>query len=277
MRISPPRLAAALLSIALLAYVLYRVFAHSNTLLQPALVTPHMNAHRALSPSLDARVDRLLHERQDSDRSGRPKLIALTFDDGPYAVTTPLLLDALRDLRVRATFFLIGRDAEQFPELVRRIERYGNEIGNHTYSHPNLDQLSPRAVRAELVRGRAVLQHLSPDPSIRSLMRPPHGRYTEETVDVVQSLGYHVVLWTEDPGDWQTLTVPELAHLIEDHATAPSIVLLHSGKLATVQTLAQIVPTFRANGYQFVTVGELLRRAVPETINHPAKLSLKRG
>ncbi len=272
-----PRLAAAIVSVALAGYVLYRIFAHSSALLQPALVTPRMNVHRALSPSLDARVDRLLHEHQDTDRLGRPKLIALTFDDGPYAVTTPLLLDALHDLHVRATFFLIGRDAEQFPELVRRIEGYGNEIGNHTYSHPNLDELAPGAVRAELVKGRVVLLHLAHDPSIRSLMRPPHGRYTEETVDVAQSLGYHVVLWTEDPGDWQTLTVAQIAHSIEDHATAPSIVLLHNGKLATVQALAQIVPAFRSNGFQFVTVGELLRRAMPENINHPAKLSLKRG
>lgn len=271
------RLASAVIGIALLGYVFYRLFAHSSALLQPAVVTPRMNAHRALSPGLDARVDRLLHEHQDADRSGRSKLIALTFDDGPYAVATPLLLDALRDLHVKATFFLIGRDAEQFPELVRRIELYGNEIGNHTYSHPNLDELSPRAVRAELTRGRAVLEHLAHDPSIRSLMRPPHGRYTEETVEVTQSLGYHVVLWTEDPGDWKTLTVPAIAHSIEDHATAPSIVLLHSGKLATVQALAQIVPAFRSNGYDFVTVGELLKRSVPENINHPAKLSLKRG
>ncbi|MDQ6931570.1 MAG: polysaccharide deacetylase family protein [Candidatus Eremiobacteraeota bacterium] len=236
-----------------------------------------MNAHRALSPSLDARIDRLLHERQDIDRSGRPRLIALTFDDGPYAVTTPLMLDALRDLHVKATFFLIGRDAEQFPELVRRIERDGNEIGNHTYSHPDLDELSPGAVRGELLRGRGVLQRFARDPSIGLLMRPPHGRYTEETVRVAQSLGYHVVLWTEDPGDWKTLTVMQIARLVEEHATAPSIVLLHSGKLATVQVLAQIVPAFRSNGYEFVTVGELLKRAIPEDINHPAKLSLKRG
>ncbi len=271
------RVAVAVMSIALVGYVLYRIFAHSSALLQPALVTPHMNAHRVLSPSLDARVDRLLHERQDTDRSGRPKLIALTFDDGPYAVSTPLLLEALRDLHVKATFFLIGRDAEQYPELVRRIERYGNEIGNHTYSHPNLDQLSPREVRAQLTTGRAVLQHLVHDPSIGLLMRPPHGRYTEETVEIAQSLGYHVVLWTQDPGDWQTLTASEIARLVEEHATAPSIVLLHSGKLATVQGVEQIVPLFRSNGYQFVTVGELLRRAPPKDINHPAKMSLKRG
>ncbi len=271
------RLAGAIVGIALLAYVLYSLFAHSSALLAPAVVTPHMNAHRAISPSLDARVDRFLHEHHDRDRRDRPKLVALTFDDGPYAVTTPLLLDQLHDLHVRATFFLIGRDAEQFPELVRRIGLGGNEIGNHTYSHPNLDQLSRTAVRNELIHGRAVLQNLVRDRSIGMLMRPPHGRYTEETVVVAQSLGYHFVLWTEDPGDWKSLTAAQIAALVEDHATAPSIVLLHSGKLATVQTLAQIVPVFQSNGYDFVTVGELLRRASPEKINHPAKQTLRRG
>ncbi len=82
----------------------------------------------------------MLHARGSDDRSDRPKLIALTFDDGPYPIFTPLLLDELRDLHVPATFFLIGRDAEQWPDLTRRIEAGGNEIADHTYSHPNLDQ-----------------------------------------------------------------------------------------------------------------------------------------
>ncbi len=90
-----------------------------------------------------------------------------------------MLLDELRDLKVPATFFLIGRDAEQWPELTRRIEADGHEIADHTYSHPNLDQETPAEVRAEVLQGRDVLWDLTHDPSVRTLMRPPHGRYTK--------------------------------------------------------------------------------------------------
>jgi len=253
------------------SYVLYRLFAHTSAMLAPAVITPHMDVHRALSPDLSARVDRLLHEPSDRVRQGRPRLIALTFDDGPYAVTTPLLLGVLGDLRVPATFFLIGRDAEQFPELTERIERLHHEIANHTYSHPNLDQLGDRAVRMELVRGRAVLGRLARDPGIATLFRPPHGRYTEETIKVAQSVGYHTVFWSDDGGDWRLMSPVQLAAHLESHASAPEIVLLHNGSLATVFALPDVVRRFQAAGYQFVTVSQLLTRAPAEQVNHPAK------
>ena len=105
------------------------------------------------------------------------RLIALTFDDGPYPVTTPLLVQTLRELGVPATFFLIGRDAEQFPALVRAIAAGGNEIADHTLTHPDLDRLDDGAVRAELEAGAAALERILPDPAVRRLFRPPHGRY----------------------------------------------------------------------------------------------------
>jgi peptidoglycan/xylan/chitin deacetylase (PgdA/CDA1 family) len=198
-------------------------------------------------------------------------LIALTFDDGPYPVTTPLLLDTLHDLGVPATFFLIGRDAEQEPELTMRIAREGHEIANHTLTHPNLDRLDAAGVRDELSAGRAALQRYTGDPAIATLMRPPHGRYTEQTVRVAQEAGYEVILWSDDPGDWRTVTPQELASHIEAHATAPEILLLHSGRLATIEMLPEIVARFRVAHYTFVTVGELLRRTDAATIDHPAR------
>lgn len=254
-----------------LAYAAFRIFAHSTHLLQPALVTPQMDARQALSPSLDARLKRLLHERVGYERDGRPKLIALTFDDGPYPIFTPLLLGELKRLGVHATFFLIGRDAEQWPELARRVRSDGNEIADHTYSHPNLDEESPGAVRSEILRGRDVLWALSHDPGTRKFFRPPHGRYTLATVQMAQSLGYQVVLWTDDAGDWRSVSTHTLAGHLERYATAPEIVLLHNGRLTTVQMLSEVVGRFRKAGYQFVTVGELLQAVPPLYLNHPAK------
>jgi peptidoglycan/xylan/chitin deacetylase (PgdA/CDA1 family) len=265
------RIAIAIVAVAAVAYVVWRLFIHSGNIEQPAIITPQMDAHQAVSPDLRARFERLVSERMGSDRSGRPKLIALSFDDGPYPVFTPLLLEELRRLGVPATFFLIGRDAQEWPELTRRIARFGNEIADHTYSHPDLDQESDATVRGEILGGRDALWALVHDASIRSFMRPPHGRFNEATIRVAQGLGYTMVLWNDDSGDWRTLTQNQIRDHLLAHATAPEIVLLHSGKLATVEALPEVVARFRAAGYRFVTVGELLAKVPAADVNHPAK------
>lgn len=263
----------ALAALAVLGLGAYKVFVHAGIALTPTVVTPKMDVHRALSPDLRTRVAHILHAGSE-DRSKRPRLIALTFDDGPYPVTTPLLLDVLHDLHVKATFFYIGRDAEQYPELARRTSLEGHEIADHTYSHPNLDQLSAAQVALEITKGARVLHQYSSDPGIDNLFRPPHGRFTEETLHVAQQLRYHTILWSDDPGDWRTVTPQTLVAHIEEHATAPEIILLHSGRWPTISILPQIVSRFRAAGYGFVTVSELLARSPAELTNHPAKHSV---
>ncbi|MBV8530000.1 MAG: polysaccharide deacetylase family protein [Candidatus Eremiobacteraeota bacterium] len=253
-----------------LIYGGWHALVHKSNLI-PALVRPETSVHLEFSGDVLARLYRATHELPTEDRSGRPRLIALTFDDGPYPVYTPMLLDVLHDLKVPATFFLIGQDAEQWPELTRRIEAEGNEIADHTYSHPNLDQESPGQVREEILEGRDVLWELSHDPAVREYMRPPHGRYTEDTLQIAQSLGYSVVLWTDDSGDWRSLTVPQLQRHLVTHATAPEIVLLHSGKLATIEALPYVVERFKRAGYRFVTVGALLKQVQSNELNHPLR------
>jgi peptidoglycan/xylan/chitin deacetylase (PgdA/CDA1 family) len=204
----------------------------------------------------------------------RPRLVALTFDDGPYPVSTPLLLQELRDLRVPATFFLIGRDAEQFPGLAREIAADGHEIADHTSTHPELDRLGDGAVAAELRDGAAELQRIAPEPSERTAFRPPHGRYTLATIRVAQAAGFDTILWNDDPGDWRAVSADALRDHILAHAVAPEIVLLHSGRMATVQALPAIVAAYRKAGFRFVTVGELLRTAPADAVNRPEKTPL---
>jgi peptidoglycan/xylan/chitin deacetylase (PgdA/CDA1 family) len=268
------RIAAAALLLALAAYAAWRLVLHVRSPVVPAVVTRSMDAHRALSRDVPARLDRYLHDRPPRDRSAWPRLVALTFDDGPYPVETPLLLDVLRDLHVRATFFLIGRDAQEFPELAMRIARDGHEVANHTLTHPNLDQLDAAAVRRELDLGGDALGALVSDPAIRRLMRPPHGRFTEETVRVAQADGYDVILWTDDPGDWRSVGPAEIEAHIAQHATAPDIVLLHSGRIATIEMLTALVDRFRRAGFTFVTVGGLMRDVPVTVIDHPERLPL---
>lgn len=266
------------LVIVAVVYLAFRLFAHSSALMEPAVITPSMDAHHVLAPTLDARLYRLTHERREADRAGRPRLIALTFDDGPYAVTTPLLLDVLNDLRVRATFFLIGRDAELQPELTRRIVSEGFEVANHTYTHPRLDIAPAKRVVEELVNGRRALRTFTNAKTISQEWRPPHGRYTEATITTAQRLGYTTVLWNDDPGDYRRYATPQMlrAH-IAAHASAPEILLLHSGVLPTIEMLPSVVAEFRAQGYTFVTVSELFAHTPLEEINHPERITLTQG
>jgi peptidoglycan/xylan/chitin deacetylase (PgdA/CDA1 family) len=256
-----------------MVYVGYRLYQRTNALGAPAIITLSTDVHKLLSPSLSVRWERLVHGNAPPN-GPRPRLIALTFDDGPYPVDTPLLLAVLRDLHIHATFFLIGRDAVMYPGLVRRILADGNEVADHTLTHPNLDQLSVTAVRHEITEGARVLGAIAASPSLRTELRPPHGRYTEATLRVAQSLGYNVVLWNDDPGDWRNISAAEMEQHVFRHATAPEIMLLHSGRMATIEMLADVVGRYRSAGFHFVTVGQLRNRVSPDQLNHPARLPI---
>ncbi len=274
-RLGRGRLAAlggAFLAAALIGFALVHLLAAPVV---PPVVVRTANAHRLLSGGIAAHIDRLLHERLPSG-SNHPRLVALTFDDGPYPVETPLLLDELTQLHVPATFFLIGADTELFPALAQRIAGDGDEIANHTQTHPaDFQALDAAAVRRELDRGAATLERYVHDPAIRMMMRPPHGRFTLRTVEAAQGDGYHVILWSDDPGDWRAAATPSVidAHVAR-YATAPDIILLHSGKINTIEALPSLVARFRMAGFRFVTVGELLRTVPLSQILHPERLRI---
>jgi peptidoglycan/xylan/chitin deacetylase (PgdA/CDA1 family) len=267
------RIAAALLVATLLVYGGYRVYRRSLPLL-PAVVMHDAVLAPLIAPALGSRVRHALFGSAADARVAGPKLIALTFDDGPYPVDTPMLLAVLRAEHVHATFFAIGRDAEQYPALVRAIAADGNELGNHTETHPALDGLDDAAVAAELSAGAATLGRFTSEPTIRSEFRPPHGRFRASTLAVAQHAGYDTILWNDDPGDWRAVTSTELAAHVARYATSPEILLLHSGRPETVAMLPGVIGQFRAAGYTFVTVSEALRRLGPETLNHAARTPL---
>ncbi|HEX3466861.1 MAG TPA: polysaccharide deacetylase family protein [Candidatus Elarobacter sp.] len=270
------------LTIAIVAVVLAvaavgasRLWTKTDDLLRPVVVLRGADARALLHPSLGDRIGALFGNAR-APVTARPKLVALTFDDGPYPVTTPLLLQRLRDLRVPATFFLIGRDAEQFPDLARAIAAGGNEIADHTLTHPDLTKLDAAGVTAELRGGAASLEGIAPDPAERTTFRPPHGRFNDTTIAAAQAGGYDTILWSDDPGDWRAVSEAALEEHLLAHATAPEIVLLHSGRPATIGVIGPVVEAFRSAGYRFVTVAALLRQVAPDEINRPAKVSLPR-
>jgi peptidoglycan/xylan/chitin deacetylase (PgdA/CDA1 family) len=232
------------------------------------------NVAALVTPPLRARIERAIVGSAADHRVAGPKLVALTFDDGPYPVDTPALLAALRAAHVHATFFLIARDAEQYPGLVRAIAAAGDEIGNHTETHPDMDRLDDAAAAKQLTDAAAHLGSVVGDPAVRTFFRPPHGRYRPATLAVAQRLGYDTVLWTDDPGDWRDVGAATIVAHVARFASSPEILLLHNGRPATVAALPQIVARFRAAGYAFVTVGEMLKRVSPDELNRAARTPL---
>ena len=199
------------------------------------------------------------------------KRIALTFDDGPDPEWTPQVLDILRAEHVPATFFVIGSNAEANPGLITRILADGNELGSHTYTHPNLSDIPPEAVSLELNATQRLLEALT-GRSVR-LFRPPYLGDAEPTdadeiepVEVAQDMGYVAVGEHVDPVDWELPGVGKIVTRTMDQVhgaksdSPRNIILFHDAggdRSQTVAALPVIIEKLKAEGYRFVTVSDL--------------------
>ena len=206
---------------------------------------------------LEGPVDWWMGTDVHGDRA-RPR-VALTFDDGPHPVYTPQLLDALAELEVPATFFVVGEGVDAHPELARRIVREGHELGNHTYRHRYLPLTRSRAVAAELhATDRAIVRATGRVPV---LARPPYGGRSPRNVRVFQRLRKRVVLWDVNSFDWKGKPAGHVALRVMSRIQPGSIVLLHEardGGDATIDAVRLLVPALRAEGYELVTVSRAL-------------------
>ncbi|WP_159885792.1 polysaccharide deacetylase family protein [Paenibacillus puerhi] len=199
----------------------------------------------------------LLHGRSSS------RQIALTFDDAPDAVYTPQVLDILKAHKVRATFFLIGAQAEKYPNIVKRIVREGHVIGNHSYSHPLFTKLSQDGFQQQIQKTQQILKPLV--GYTPRLIRPPYGEIKEAQLLWASEQGYLMVNWNVDSLDWKQLGEAQVTSNILKHAKAGSIVLQHSGGgtnqdlRGTVQALPKVIEALQGQGFRIVTLPELLR------------------
>jgi cellulose synthase/poly-beta-1,6-N-acetylglucosamine synthase-like glycosyltransferase/peptidoglycan/xylan/chitin deacetylase (PgdA/CDA1 family)/spore germination protein YaaH len=203
-----------------------------------------------------------------------PKALALTFDDGPSAPYTGRMLDAMAELRVPGTFFVIGENAERHPDLIQRIWAQGSEIGNHTYTHPNIAAVSKQRASFELNATQRVLQANLGRSTL--MFRPPYNAdaeptSAEEVLPILEAakLGYFTVGEYLDPQDWRlqdpdghTRTPAQIAERVIElvHNGHGNAILLHDGggdRTSTMEAIRIFVPALRAEGYRFVTVSEL--------------------
>ncbi|MFC3233758.1 polysaccharide deacetylase family protein [Streptomyces nitrosporeus] len=197
------------------------------------------------------------------------KCIALTFDAGP-GEDTPRLLDILKEEKVPATFFLLGKKhVLKYPEVVRRIAAEGHEVANHTWTHRILTDHEPEEIRAELERTQLAIEEITGKKP--RLMRPPQGR-TDDTVSrISKELGLSQVLWSATAKDYSTEDPALIRRRILDQADKDGIILLHDIYRGTVPAVPGIIGTLKERGYTFVTVPQLMAPAepVPGTVYRP--------
>jgi cellulose synthase/poly-beta-1,6-N-acetylglucosamine synthase-like glycosyltransferase/peptidoglycan/xylan/chitin deacetylase (PgdA/CDA1 family)/spore germination protein YaaH len=207
------------------------------------------------------------------ERTGdHPGSIALTFDDGPDPEWTPAILDILKREHVPATFFVIGKNGQAHPDLLRRIVNEGHELGNHTFTHPNLGQIPGRLTDLELNATQRLIESVTGRSTV--LFRPPYfGDAEADTPEEVEpairaeKLGYVMVGLRIDPGDWKPAVTPdEIVQRTVDKAqddnpeTRGQIVLLHDSggeRAATIAALPGLIHELRAKGFKFVLVSDL--------------------
>jgi len=188
--------------------------------------------------------------------------IAMTFDDGPSEKLTPELLDILAQYDIHATFFVIGKNAAEHPEILQRAVREGHEIGNHSWSHPAFAKMSDEKVRAELQKT---------DDTIRAalggrpvLMRPPYGSITARQKKLINAeFGYRTILWDVDPLDWKRPGPAIVTHRIVTETRPGSIILSHDIHPGTIKAMPATFDQLQAKGFKFVTVSELIAMGRP--------------
>jgi peptidoglycan/xylan/chitin deacetylase (PgdA/CDA1 family) len=183
--------------------------------------------------------------------------IAMTFDDGPHPNNTPRLLDMLRERNIKATFYVIGRNVDLYPNVLRRTVSEGHEIGNHTYTHPILSKLGDSTVREELTKCRdAVARAAGVQPRT---MRPPYGALLQRQREWIHAeLNYPTIMWSVDPLDWKRPGASVVTSRILTGTTPGAIVLAHDLHASTVDAMPATLDGLLNKGFKFVTVSQLL-------------------
>ena len=187
------------------------------------------------------------------------KRVALTFDDGPHREYTAKILAVLEKYGVKATFFVIGQNAEQYPELIKAEFDAGHEIGNHTYSHKRLGSVDCKGMLEEIRKTDVIVYNIT--GSYPVLFRPPEGKTSSELEARVFAESKKTVLWTVDTRDWAHRPLEDIVKTVKNNIRNGSVILFHdyiTPYSVTAEALDRLIPYLIGLGYEFVTVSELL-------------------
>lgn len=192
--------------------------------------------------------------REDADTGlQEKKKIALTFDDGPDSEYTPMLLDGLAERNVKATFFVIGKQAEAQPEVMERLVKEGHLIGNHTYNHVDIRHMTASAAKEEILKANEVIaKYTGEEPCF---LRPPFGSGSSSLEKEIEMIP---VLWTIDTMDWSCQNEAKICNTVYREIKENSIILMHDEYPTTVRAALRIIDKLQKDGYEFVTVDKIV-------------------
>jgi peptidoglycan/xylan/chitin deacetylase (PgdA/CDA1 family) len=181
-------------------------------------------------------------------------MVAFTFDDGPNPEYTQRILDVLTANYSHATFFVVGNNAENYPDMLKAISLAGCEIGNHTYGHKNLTSLTTDEVEEQIDKVNRAVRKATGEST--TVIRPPYGAYNDEVLSLMQE---PVVLWDLDTEDWDSRNAKKVTEKVLENIKDGDIVLMHDIYDSTAEAVETLVPKLKEQGYQIVSVSELAR------------------
>jgi peptidoglycan/xylan/chitin deacetylase (PgdA/CDA1 family) len=183
----------------------------------------------------------------------------LTFDDGPDALYTPVILDCLKELKIQASFFVLGEKVERFPEIFRRIQTEGHNIGIHGYTHHTFLFQKSGIIREQIKKTQKLLDYFLGKRTM--FLRPPFGRFGWNTIKIARQQGLKIILWDILPGDYlEKWSVSDIVNRVSAQIKGGSIIVFHDNLENThkvTKSLVQIIENARHQGYQFLPVEEL--------------------
>lgn len=204
------------------------------------------------TPALSKAADKEASKTEPEKK--KTKYVALTFDDGPSSFTDRLL-DCLEKNKAKATFFMVGKEIEYFSEEVKRMQKLGCELGNHTYSHADLTSLSPEEMTAEIAGVDNLLAELTGRGA--SVVRPPYGSVNDS---VKSTVGTPMILWSIDTLDWESQEPDKIVETTVSQVEDGSVILMHDIFSTSVDAAEILIPRLKKEGYEFVTVHELAKK-----------------
>lgn len=216
------------------------------------LGAPTATASTPEAPEPTASVPEASALGEDTTDCSKVKCIAMTFDDGPAVAETATLLEHLAQYQARATFFVVGQNAAAHPDLLRAEVEAGHEVGNHSWNHPDLTQLTAAEVTSQLERTSAAIKAATGQEP--TLFRPPYGAINDA---VKSATDLSPVLWDVDPEDWKYRDAKRVAQTVIAQAGANEVILLHDIHPTSVAAVPEILRTLTAQDYHFVTVSHL--------------------
>ena len=198
-------------------------------------------------------------EKIYSQGNSKIKKIALTFDDGPNDTSLPKVLDLLKEEKIKASFFFIGKNISDRKLEVERVHKEGHLVLNHSYTHSNFDKASQELIISEIEKtNKTINDIIGVTPK---LYRPPYGIITENVKIAVKNLDMNIVLWNVDGEDWNTKrSLDYVVNTQEKETKNGSIILMHTqpDKDTSYEALKKLIPYYRSKGYEFVKLDELL-------------------